>query len=101
MICRSSQNYADWFMRAAQYEGRARECFVGVGLANRLFHAINPDHLEHEQFLRHRSFWEKTSENWQNKHHQVGKTCETAMTSIFGRAQMEGDRKRRRVIFRI
>ena len=59
LAARRDQRYASWFMRAAQFDGRARECFVGCGLCDRLFRVLHPDHLEHQQLLRQKSFWEK------------------------------------------
>jgi AcrR family transcriptional regulator len=91
LVARRDQRYASWFMRAAQFQGRARECFVGCGLADRLFRVLHPDHLEHQHLLRQKSFWEKTSTQWQDAVVQAGKNCETAVHGIIGVAQASGD----------
>ena len=69
------------------------KCFVGIGLADRIFHHLIQIILNTRNFLQHKSFLEKTSSRWQNVHHQCGKTCEVALMSIVGRAQAEGDLK--------
>ena len=91
VVARRKLRYASWFRRAAQFEGRSRERLTGIGLADRLFRRLHPDHLDDEHLLRQRSIWDKTSDNWRQKLSQAGKECEDAILSIIMSAQADGD----------
>jgi AcrR family transcriptional regulator len=75
VVTRAQKERADFFERAAQFNGRSRERIRAVGFACCHFANVYPDYYNVEMMLKSLSFWEKADETRQHQYGMQGSRC--------------------------
>ncbi len=71
----SLRNRADWFEKAARFQGSTRERSRAIGFACCEFAEKCPEYFHVEMMLKSASFWEKASEERRQAHSFQGARC--------------------------
>jgi AcrR family transcriptional regulator len=75
VVTRALHERADFFERAAKFQGRSREKVRAVGFACCHFAKVYPDYFSVELMLKSHSFWEKADEARQHENGMQGGRC--------------------------
>jgi AcrR family transcriptional regulator len=91
VVTRALKERADFFERAAEFQGRSREKARAIGFACCHFAKVYPDYYNVEMMLKSQSFWEKADEVRQHQYAMQGGRCFRTMHRIVLEALQAGD----------
>jgi AcrR family transcriptional regulator len=91
VVTRAHQERADFFERAAQFDGRSRERIRAIGFACCHFANVYPDYYNVEMMLKSLSFWEKADEARQHQYTMEGSRCFRTIHRLVTDGLQEGD----------
>lgn len=82
---------ADLFRRAGSFDGRPREKMAAIGVADRLFALLHPEHFQVEHLVRLDSVWDKTGPERRARLEAADTCCSDACRAIIRDAIASGD----------
>jgi AcrR family transcriptional regulator len=91
IMVRSMTTREDLFGRAAKFRGRPRERMTAVGVADRLYVQLFPDHERIERITKVESIWDKASEQRRSQFMRRDNNCIGVMRGIIRDAVAQGD----------
>ena len=91
VVTRAQKERADFFERAASFEGRSRERVRAIGFACCHFAKVYPDYFNVEMMLKSLSFWEKADEARQHQFAMQGGRCFRVMHKLVTEGLQSGD----------
>jgi AcrR family transcriptional regulator len=91
VVTRAQKERADFFERAATFQGRSREKARAIGFACCHFAKSYPDYYNVEMMLKSQSFWEKADEARQHRYAMEGGRCFRTIHRIVTEALQTGD----------
>src|SRR6476661_1529318 len=91
VVTRAQKERADFFERAAQFDGRSRERVRAIGFACCHFANVYPDYYNVEMMLKSLSFWEKADEHRQHQYAMQGSRCFRVLHRLVTDGLHEGD----------
>lgn len=91
VVTRAQRERADFFERAAQFNGRSRERVQAIGFACCHFANVYPDYYNVEMMLKSLSFWEKADETRQHQYAMQGGRCFRTIHGLVTDGLKDGD----------
>lgn len=87
----SMERKADWFTRAASFQGRHRERMMAIGVSEELFVRLNPQYFHTEQIIRMSLMSERASDERYSELFGKERSCFTSVLSIVNAGIESGD----------
>lgn len=97
VAARNMEELSRLFRRAVAFEGRTRERFSAIGIANEIFLQRFPENPHVERIIHAKSLWHKTSEKWRNEYGHHGQSCLDLSLGVIQNAIEAGDLANERV----